>query len=193
MRRTRQAPEVLSPSSRSPSTWSDLSGWSISKSVFDLIAKIVPENGTILELGSGEASPLLAQYFSTVYSVENDKRWLGRFDGPVYLEVPLVPVTYEQFPLDKHWYDPDILERKLSTIDEYDLILVDGPTGFRGGFYMHFNLFDETVPIILDDVHEDKHASLLEKICTKYTREYEIFTESVRTPSGKNKKYALIR
>lgn len=133
-------------------------GWSISRELFDYILKILPQGKTILELGSGWASSKLSEQY-IVYSVEHDEHWLGKYN-----------TNYIHAPIKNGWYDVNILQNALP--QDYDFILVDGPTGAIGryGFYMYLSLFKKDVPIILDDVQRDEEFILLRRIAIETGR-----------------------
>lgn len=117
-------------------------GWSISKEMFDYIRETLPENKTILELGSGWASGLLSNHYK-VYSIENDPYWINKYN-----------TNYIFAPLKNGWYDTKILKAFVPLI-KYDLLLIDGPIGenARSGFLENLDLFNLKVPIIVDDIH----------------------------------------
>ena len=95
-----------------------LGGWNISHQLYEWTVANLPPGRTILELGSGAGTALLARRW-TVYSVEHDSRFVGRYDS-TYIEAPIV----------NGWYDADILRTALPS--GYDLLLVDGPPAHIG-------------------------------------------------------------
>ena len=125
---------------------------SITLRLYNHIRKILPEGGTILELGSGYGTGELAKHYK-MYSVEHNEEWLDKYDSK-YLHVPLK----EHKPLANHistlWYDADILREKLKGI-KYDLLLIDGPPQTRSGFWKYFKRFDSTAILVFDDMHRE--------------------------------------
>ena len=140
-------------------------GWAITKDCFDYIRKILPEGKIILEFGSGWGTGELAKHYK-MYSIEHNEGYIGGRDS-----------TYIHAPIKDGWYDYDIVKNNLP--ETYDLIFVDGPTGRigRDGFYKHLDLFDTSVPIIIDDVHRDAEKALIEKVSKKLNKEYKILPD----------------
>lgn len=108
---------------RSPTTF----GWyQICETTFRHIREILPDGKRILELGSGWGTTQLARYYK-VSTVEEDPQWLNRHPSVEYIHAPIDSKT--------GWYDVAILKGRLP--QEYDFIIVDGPshafeTGRRG-------------------------------------------------------------
>ncbi len=123
----------------------------LSERAVSLLLTLIPEGSTVLELGTGEGTARLAESFK-VYSVENNPEWwIGESE---LLEVPLASMFIEGFPECVEWYDPDVLRSKIEPLN-YRAIVVDGPasTRRRMGFWKYFDLFNQDVPIIFDDIH----------------------------------------
>lgn len=123
---------------------------SITWEMVNHIRKLVPENGTILELGSGPATAILAKEF-TVYSVEHDKEWLNKYHDN-YIYAPVVPhKAVRGYSDSKTWYSADHLRGKLPK--NYDLLLIDGPPAYRAGIIKYRELFRKDVPWMMHDLH----------------------------------------
>ena len=148
--------------------------WSIPKRLFDFILQIVPEGGTILEMGSGWASGQLSKHY-TVYSVEHKQEWMNLYDTH-YIFAPIV----------NGFYDPEILKRELPEF--YDLILIDGPGSDIGryGFFTNLHLFNTNIPILVDDTHRPDEQRLVRDLCRKLGRSPQLYKEY-------NKSFTLIR
>jgi len=146
--------------------------WSISVELFNYVRDVLPRGKTMIELGSGWASGQFSKFY-TVYSVEHDKKWVGKYN-----------TNYIHAPIKNKWYDTNVLKKKLPKT--YDLILVDGPPGFigRGGFYKNLHLFNTDVTIIFDDVNRKAEHKLMENVSKKLNRPYKIFTDSSRKKFG---------
>jgi len=137
----------------------DDKNWAISSELFDVLRSVLPE-GRILELGSGAGTQRLLDAGYKVTSIEHDERYLNLY-GATYIHAPIREFRKQCaiFPHDKGWYDREVLE-------EYDLILVDGPPARfgRGGFYKWFDLFNHDVPMIFDDVHRGRETTLIRRV-----------------------------
>jgi len=148
-------------------------GWAIDESLALHIDTLIDPGCTILELGSGEGTIELIQHWE-VYSIEHDEEWLYKFETN-YIHAPLK----EHKPLKHHegniWYDARVLEVMLPKID-YDLILVDGPPGHRGGgFVKYFDLFKHDVPIVFDDANLKRNWQVLRSISGRLKRPYTVY------------------
>ena len=129
--------------------------WSISPELFSWIRANLPKGKTILELGSGRGTVELLKYYN-VYSVEHNPDWIGYAKKGNYIYAPIV--EYDKC----RWYDIS----KLILPEDYDLILVDGPTGSIGreGFLINRHLFNLNVPIIIDDVQRQPEKHMAETL-----------------------------
>lgn len=121
------------------------------------IDEILNGKGTILELGSGEGTGRLAEKYQMI-SVEHDKEYLDKHKSD-YIHAAIVPNGRHD------WYDAGIIEKKLNG-KQYDLLLVDGPPGHVGrlGMLDHLDLFDLSVPIIIDDVQRSAEHHLMSEL-----------------------------
>ena len=158
---------------------SRLGGWSIDKTCFDYIRKLLPDGGTILELGSGVGTGFLAKHYN-MYSIEHDKDFVNKYKSN-YVHAPIVTYDKTDFlapsgiPGQRGWYDPNIVKPFLDKIEKYDLILVDGPIGQvhgRGGFYKYLHWFNTDVTIMIDDCNRSEEKILLEKVSEKLNKSY---------------------
>ena len=126
--------------------------WSIDEELFECIKKLMPKDGTILELGSGFSTGELSKLFKVI-SIENDKEYIGKYNSE-YIYAPLKQHKgHKHFTEFTTWYDPKPIEEGLKG-KNYDLILIDGPPGsntIRPGMYRYRNLFNWNVPVIFDD------------------------------------------
>ncbi len=82
-------------------------------------------------------------------------------------------------PIKNGWYEP----RTVRTSQTYGLLLIDGPPGHIGrlGMLKHLDLFDLSVPIVVDDVHRSAERLLLVKLAEAAGRDYEVVTEADKT------------
>lgn len=127
--------------------------------LYGYILSLVSPGATILELGSGWASSELSRHLK-VYSIEHDQNWLNKYK-----------TNYIYAPIVDGWYSIEHLKGKLPA--SYDLILVDGPTGWIGRhkFFDNIHLFKTNVPIIFDDVNRDAEYKLMMKIAELLKRQ----------------------
>ena len=142
------------------------SGSGISAACLAWIREHIPRGSLVLELGSG---PVSTQYLSRDYrlvSVEHDPAYLGAY-----------PSEYVHAPLEDGWYAVDPIRWKLAELRErglrYDLFLVDGPIGSeaRAGLLLHLDLFDLSVPVIVDDVEREAEREIVLEIARQTGRE----------------------
>jgi hypothetical protein len=137
-------------------------GWSIDRACYEKIRQIVPDGGTILELGSGAVTEKLAKHY-TIYSIEEDEK---RVNG--------TPIIFA--PIRDGWYDVEAIKAGLP--DSYDLILIDGPVAnenaTRMGFWEHRDLFNLDVPLVFDDVNRPEDDLAMQMIARLTHRTPEI-------------------
>ena len=149
-------------------------GWAISKELFNWIVENLQSGKTILELGSGRGTEELTKHFK-VYSIEHDKKWVGRAKESTYIHAPLV--EYSGY----RWYDVEILKEQLPK--EYDLILVDGPPGDIGrvGFLKNIDLFNTDVTIIIDDSNRKEEAQMRNALVQKLRKKSDNYSGAGKT------------
>jgi hypothetical protein len=135
----------------------------IDKKVVEELQSWLGEGRTILEIGTGLGTELLAEHWK-VYSIEHNAQWHRGVSELV--PVPLVDIRdhidptcrsfWKRFPEATEWYDPEVLEKVLPKL-QYDVILVDGPPGGakRAAMWWYYRRlpFDKTARVIVDDVH----------------------------------------
>ena len=135
-----------------------LSGWAISQELFDWICQNFPQGSVIVECGSGIGSLALARAGFTVYSIEHDHRWLNKYEHENihYIYAPITCVGEDL------WYTVELVKKGLP--EKYDLILVDGPTGWIGrhGFLKNIELFNSNLTIIFDDIDRPAEKKLFQ-------------------------------
>lgn len=140
----------------------------------------INQRRTILELGSGISTLVIAKYFDMyapegkIYSVEEDKGWLDVLHTLLEKEnltsrVELIhaPVKTEN---NKRWYDKDFISRFAANGVNLDTLLVDGPQAWRRGSRTVrknvpkeiFKLLNENSSVFLDDI--DRYGEKLAMI-----------------------------
>ena len=148
--------------------------------VLAAVNQLIPPKSTILELGSGEGTNLLTQQYN-VYSVEDNIDWVGYCAESTYIHCPLVEIDYKGSTTN--WYDAEILAENLP--DDYQLILVDGPSGKSGrfGLLANLSLFKTDVPIILDDTIRSDEANIARELAFLLNRPlYTFWNFSIISP-----------
>lgn len=154
---------------------------SIDEKLFDFIRKVLPEGSTILELGSGWATEMLAKHY-TMYSVEHDLKFINKYES-TYIHVLLK--EHKEIKGHKHtcWYDAEVLERELKDI-QYDLLLVDGPPITRSGFFKYMSLFDSKVIWVFDDVDRHEDVKVLNSVSKQLDRPWVAYHGKSRKVFG---------
>jgi len=147
-----------------------LDDWSITKECFEKIVEILPFGSTILEIGSGNSTKILSQFYKMI-SIESDEKWMNKYNSE-YLYVPFKKFSSEIFG-ETNWLDVDILQPLING-KKYDLLIVDAGAG-RVGIYDNLHLFNTNIPIIFDDTMDENYfkcanlvATKLNKTCTTY-------------------------
>ena len=141
--------------------------------LLSFIINYLPERSTILELGSGHGTKILAKHFNMI-SIEHDINFINMYDSN-YVYAPIVN-SYS-------WYDVSIVKKNLVNL-HYDLIIVDGPGGgsWKGltkriGFYENINLFKTNLPIIIDDFDRADGHELVEKLSSLLNKKVKVIDE----------------
>jgi hypothetical protein len=148
-----------------------ISHFPIDKGVFNAIQVLVQKGSTIVELGSGTGTNLLASEYK-VYSVEDNEEWVGYCGDSNYIYAPLVELKSDKLLC---WYDPEVLKKSLP--EEYDLLLIDGPFGERGrdGLIENLELFRTDIPIVIDDTIRDHECRIAREIAFLMNRPLYVF------------------
>lgn len=150
----------------------------ISRELYRWIRNNLKEGNTILELGSGDGTRLLSERYK-MYSIENNEKWLNKYDS-----------TYIHAPIKNNWFDVEVLKKELP--NDYDLILVDAPPGFnenaRMGFYTNIELFNTSVPIIIDDIHRPGERRLADNLKEMFGK-----SKSYTEITSKNKSFCVFK
>jgi hypothetical protein len=154
----------------------NLGDWAVDVEFVEWILKSIPKNSTIIECGSGTGTTAVLCEPYELYSIENNPHWQDKFNS-TYIKAPLI---------NDLWYDPNIVRDSLP--DKYDLIVIDGPVGHRRkSFINNYHLFDENVPILLDDSQRAPEQELIKILTEQYGKKVEF------TFTGKsNKSFTLL-
>ncbi|MCI0560002.1 MAG: hypothetical protein MN733_16050, partial [Nitrososphaera sp.] len=134
----------------------------INKGMFHhIVTHCQSRRGVLLELGSGETSAKFVEYGLTVYSIEHDPNWIGKYLGVNYIPAPLVKqeVVMSEYwaknGIEPYWYDVNAIYSGIEHImpDGYDALLLDGPLRkYRPLFHWNKNVFSRKVPWFADDM-----------------------------------------
>jgi len=140
--------------------------------VLTAIRQLAASNSTIVELGSGNGTNRLVSEY-TVYSIEDDEKWVGYCKGSNYIHAPLINLDDSEEPV--RWYDPAILKKSLP--ESYDLVLIDGPAGKKGrsGLLSNLDLFRTDVPFVIDDTLRDHECQVAREMAYLLNRPLYMF------------------
>ena len=137
--------------------------WEICVGVRTAIHSLLRRGNTILEFGSGYGTVELADDY-VIYSVEDNAKWLNLDPRVTYIHAPIVPT--EKTPGHRHeqWYDRDSIIAALPK--EYDMILVDGPSGIigRSGLLTIIDSLNPDVPWLIDDTIRTEESEVASDI-----------------------------
>lgn len=128
-------------------------GPGISKDMFDWIAEVVPDNGTIIEFGAGYTSTKVLSARFSLISVEHNAKYLDIYQA-----------NYIHAPLDDEygWYQREKLEvlRQIKPT----VVLIDGPpgTGKRFGILKNLDLVKSAEFVVIDDTDRPSERLLAE-------------------------------
>ena len=140
--------------------------------VLTAIRQLAASNSTIVELGSGNGTNRLVSEY-TVYSIEDDEKWVGYCEGSNYIHAPLINLDDSEEPV--RWYNPAILKKSLP--ESYDLVLIDGPAGKKGrsGLLSNLDLFRTDVPFVIDDTLRDHECQVAREMAYLLNRPLYMF------------------
>jgi hypothetical protein len=167
-----------------------LDDWSITKECFDKIIEILPFGSTILEIGSGNSTEILSNFYNMI-SIESNPEWMYKFKSKYHL-VPCKMVKSEIFG-ETNWLDVDILTPILQNIN-YDLLIVDAG-GARVGIYDFIHLFKTNIPIIFDDTMNSDYLKCANMVADKLNKQcitYQCKVNKYAVTWFDGKKYSLI-
>lgn len=139
------------------------SRWTISEGLYKYILSILPEGSSMIEFGSGWGSEQLSKHYK-VWSVEHNPKWLNKYE-----------TNYIYAPIENGWYSIQSIIEGLPK--QYDLILVDGPTGRigRDKFFDHLAIFNTDATIIFDDVNRKREYNLMVKVANHLGRKFTVY------------------
>lgn len=147
-----------------------LDDWSITKECFDKIVEILPFGKTILEIGSGNSTNILSNFYNII-SIESNEEWMNKYNSEYHL-IPFKKFTSSYFG-ETNWLDPDLLFSCIKN-KNYDMLIVDAGAD-RVGIIDYINLFNQNIPIIFDDTMDENYlkcakltALILGKTCSTF-------------------------
>ncbi len=160
--------------------------WSISPSVILHILNDITINKrrNIIEFGSGASTLYIAKLIQTLklevnfFSVESNKEWLDKMSGELALNnlegivnlihAPIIEVKKELcLHEQKLWYDNEGILSGIGNIQQFDLVIVDGPYGGSTPYARYSAIpflksrLSNNYSVFLDDTqreHEDEIA-----------------------------------
>ena len=143
----------------------------INKGMFHhIITACQSGNGVLVELGSGETSAKFVEQGLTVYSIEHDPAWIGKYPGVNYIPAPLIkyavnmPEWFTKVGVEPEWYDVQAIYDGIP--DKYDALLIDGPARkYRPMFHWNEGAFNSKVPWFADDVNRPEWYRALLYTC----------------------------
>ena len=126
----------------------NLNNYSIGINLFKWLLSNLSKDSTILEFGSGYGSLEMSKCFN-VYSVEQNREWVNKFEDVNYIYAPINPQT--------KFYESSFLSL---VPDHYDVLILDGPAGYgREGIFQYLDDLNTNVPIVVDDTHRFNEAN----------------------------------
>jgi hypothetical protein len=130
--------------------------WELPQAALKFLERRIDRRAVVVELGSGDGTPELADLCGRLYSVEHNPDWIGKH--------PL-STNYIDAPIVDGWYDVDALTKSLP--EHYDALVIDGPPGNigRGGFLTHIDMFRD-VPMLFDDIQRRPEYDLAVGVAT---------------------------
>jgi hypothetical protein len=135
-----------------------IKGWMLSEEALKWITDNIPFNSIIVELGSGFSTKILSRDYK-IFSVEEDLKWVGFEPDSTYIYSPLKKYPND-IPTSTGWYEDSLFN---FLPKKYDFLIVDGPKKQNRGNFINFcELFDRTVPFLIDDTDRaiDKEMAL---------------------------------
>jgi hypothetical protein len=139
-------------------------GSGMEKVVFDFIESNIPHGSVIVELGSGDVSTRFLSQKYSLYSVEQDERWLNKYNS-----------NYFYAPIRNGWYSPEPLS---SLPKKFDLLIIDGPAGQgnRNGILSNLHLIDNHAKILIHDTNRKDEKDLAINLASVLNKGVSFFT-----------------
>ena len=140
--------------------------------VLTAIRQLIPTNSRIVELGSGNGTNRLTKEYD-VYSIEDNENWIGYCEDSNYIHAPIKKVEYDGQEIP--WYDVEAIQNGIPA--EYDLVLVDGPSGKigRNGLLRNMHIFRSDVPFVIDDTLREHECQIAREMAFLLNRPLYVF------------------
>ena len=140
--------------------------------VLTAIRQLIPTNSRIVELGSGNGTNRLTKEYD-VYSIEDNENWIGYCEDSNYIHAPIKKLEYDGQEIP--WYDVEAIQDGIPA--EYDLVLVDGPSGKigRNGLLRNMHLFRSDVPFVIDDTLREHECQIAREMAFLLNRPLYVF------------------
>ena len=161
------------------------------QSVIDILEQLESNNSRLFKeelLEAQSGNDLLKRVFVAVGDPYINY-YVNKFKS-TYFYVPSVSVQdkYPEFPEDKVWYEEIMFKLAAKRVGEFDCLLIDGPKGYKGGFYYNRNSLDLSKKLILvNSVHDAWNLKLLELLAKDLNKPFEVIEDRF------NKKVGFIR
>tara|TARA_B110000977_G_scaffold191250_1_gene263098 strand:- start:382 stop:855 length:474 start_codon:yes stop_codon:yes gene_type:complete len=152
----------------------NLNNFAISEEMYSWICDNIPFKSTILEFGSGTGTIELTNHY-TVYSVEQNIKYVGVAEDSNYIHAPLIG----------GWYNTEIVFNNIPK--NYDLLLIDGPVGsnYRNNIKHYWDKFNTNIPIIFDDTHRYPELKLAQESA-------KLLNKNISIVEGHQKSFGLL-
>lgn len=154
--------------------------WALCDAAIFAILELTNPNSTIIELGSGYGSSLIAKNRHLI-SVEHDEEFISKFQEVNYVHAPLIPLR-NSIEVDTKWYDSEAIKNGIPS--DHDLIIVDGPPAKVGriGILSNLSLFDTNAIWIIDDVVRNSEQYIANVIALHFSLfQYKFWNFSILT------------
>lgn len=153
----------------------NLPSFSISDNLLEWM--ITNTSGSLLQLGTGMADNFLIGHYEWVYSIEHDLRYVA--------ESPTLTI---HCPIEKGWYQTEKIKVWHQIEGQYDVLLIDGPTGQigRSKFLDHLEMFNLNATLIVDDTHRLEECKIFQYLTDLYPQREVVHV------SGSGKKASIL-
>lgn len=133
----------------------EFGGSGMTKNCYDWIEANIKHGSKIVEFGAGKVSTKVLSEKWNLFSIEQDKKYVGTYEKANYIYAPIV----------NDWYDPEKVFSENFPKD-IDLLIIDGPLGGDRSViikYFHkMNIKDAVV--IVDDIYRPENKLICDHL-----------------------------